>query len=97
MCLDKCPTWELIGNQEFDPCVLDIFRHDILALADHDYPLIGFDDLDGHRSSFRGIRFSGWMTLCHGDQGRGRFVHANGDVYEGQWLDDKARPTASKG
>eukprot|EP00913_Durusdinium_trenchii_P009282 g8721.t1 len=22
--------------------------------------------------------------------GRGRFVHANGDVYEGQWLDDKA-------
>lgn len=25
------------------------------------------------------------------DQGRGRFVHANGDVYEGQWLDDKAR------
>ena len=26
------------------------------------------------------------------DEGRGRFVHANGDVYEGQWLDDKACP-----
>ena len=59
--------------------------------------LLGSMMFDGHRSSFRGIRFSGWMTLCHGDQGRGRFVHANGDVYEGQWLDDKARPTASKG
>ena len=22
--------------------------------------------------------------------GKGRFVHASGDVYEGQWLDDKA-------
>ena len=49
VCLDNCPTWELISSQEFDPCVLDIFKHGILGLADHDDPLTGFD---GHRSSF---------------------------------------------
>ena len=24
------------------------------------------------------------------DDGRGRMIHADGDVYDGEWLDDKA-------
>ena len=36
------------------------------------------------------FRFLPNQRWANSGRGKGRFVHANGDVYEGQWLDDKA-------